>query len=99
MLGYANLAKSWSVAHSGGEHADPTLGMIEQRGGHRSKTNCREGQCSPAQAAVEAAGRATGREQANARCSCAGISAHALPCVLDSRCMSCHEFGDGFVVE
>ena len=30
MLGYANLAKAWNVAHSGGEHVDPTLGMIAQ---------------------------------------------------------------------
>ena len=30
MLGYANLAKAWNVAHSGGEHVDPTLGMMAQ---------------------------------------------------------------------
>ena len=29
-LGYASLAKAWNVAHSGGEHVDPTLGMTAQ---------------------------------------------------------------------
>ena len=28
MLGYANLAKAWNVAHSGGERVDPTLGIL-----------------------------------------------------------------------
>ena len=30
MLGYANLAKAWNVAHRGGEHVDPTLGTMAQ---------------------------------------------------------------------
>ena len=55
MLGYANLAKAWSVAHNGGERVDPILGMIAQARRASQKTNWREGQCSPAQAAAEEA--------------------------------------------
>ena len=43
MLGYANLAKAWNVAHNGGERVDPILGMIAQARRASQKKNKLEG--------------------------------------------------------
>jgi hypothetical protein len=56
MLGYANLAKAWNVAHNGGERVDPRNGSASAEA-IAEKANWKEGQCSPAQAAVEEKGQ------------------------------------------